>query len=145
MGVLRGQILRHPSQNCLVLADAFWEFENKIRFVSLIQPFPSRIYRSTVLRKPTRFTLKAAAMLDVDKRHFIPHPYVFLGLSLVGTATPQVLAQTVDPRGMVESPDWADRELIQSRDHSKSGYKIETNAERYPLVWMAFILIPKHT
>ena len=65
MGVLRGQILRHPSQNCLVLADALWDFENKIRFVSLIQPFPSRIYRSTGLRKPTRFTLKAAAMLMI--------------------------------------------------------------------------------
>ena len=65
MGVLRGQILRHPSQNCLVLADAFREFENTIRFVSLIQPFPSRIYRSTGLRKPTRFTLKAAAMLMI--------------------------------------------------------------------------------
>ena len=65
MGVLLGELLRHPSQNCLVLADAFWDFENTIRFVRLIQPFPSRRYRSPVLRKPTRFTLKAAAMLMI--------------------------------------------------------------------------------
>ena len=59
MGVLRGQILRHQSQNCLVLVD---DFEGlKMRFVSLIQRFASRIYRSTVLRKATRFTLKVAA------------------------------------------------------------------------------------
>ena len=32
-----------------------------MRFVSLIQRFASRIYRSTVLRKATRFTLKVAA------------------------------------------------------------------------------------
>ena len=36
-----------------------------MRFVSLIQRFASGIYRSTVLRKATRFTLKAAAMLMI--------------------------------------------------------------------------------
>ena len=59
MGVLRGQILRHQSQNCLVLVDDFWGL--KMRFVSLIQQFASPIYRSTVLRKAIRFTLKVAA------------------------------------------------------------------------------------
>lgn len=59
MGVLRGQIIRHQSQNCLVLVD---DFEGlKMRFVSLIQRFASRIYRSTVLRTATRLTLKVAA------------------------------------------------------------------------------------
>ena len=59
MGVLRGQIIRHQSQNCLVLVD---DFEGlKMRFVSLIQQFASRIYRSTVLRTLTRLTLKVAA------------------------------------------------------------------------------------
>ena len=59
MGVLRGQIIRHQSQNCLVLVD---DFEGlKMRFVSLIQQFASRIYRSTVLRTATRLTLKVAA------------------------------------------------------------------------------------
>ena len=33
-----------------------------------------------------QLSLKAGAMLDIDKRGFIPHPYIFLGLSLYALA-----------------------------------------------------------
>ena len=68
-----------------------------MRFVSLIQRFASGIYRSAVLRKPTRFTLKVAATTVVAILTILTSPASIWSAALA--------TQTADrPKVLVEIP-----------------------------------------